>query len=400
MPRLLPFITMRVAIVHDFLIQMGGAERVVEALHAMYPEAPVYTSAYAPDSMPANFRSWDIRTSFIQKLPYKRLSHRLALFLYPMAFESFDLRGYDVVISSSSAFAKGVVTEPSTIHICYTHTPMRFAWNSHEYLERERMPLPLRPFLMPVLHRLRTWDAVASARVDRFVANSNVVRSRIEKFYRRECSVVYPPVDTSRFGIAQSVGNYYLLAARFSPYKRLDLAIEACNRLKRPLKVVGCGRGESALRAIAGPTIEFVGRVGDQELVGLMSRARAYLMPGNEDFGISPVEANACGRPVLAYAAGGALDSQVDGLTGVLFKEQTVESLCAAILSSESIDFSPAAIRDHAMRFDVKVFEAQMRRVVAGELGHRERMDLIVEARSGQPVEAVPALTAGARESI
>lgn len=355
---------MKVAIVHDFLVQMGGAEKVVEVLHEMFPDAPIYTSAYAPDLMPTQFRNWNIQTSFLQKLPFKRISHRLALLLYPLAFESFELSEYDLVISSSSAFAKGVVTQPNTLHICYTHTPMRYAWMTRSYLKRENMSYAMRMLLAPVLHRLRTWDAVAAARVDHYVANSSVVAARIRKFYRRESQIVFPPVDIGRFRISPEVGNYYLIAARFIPYKRLDLAIEACNRLQRPLKVVGDGRQSAKLRALGGSTVTFLGRVNDEELAEVMSHARAYIMPGEEDFGISPVEANACGRPVIAYGAGGALDSQIHGVTGVLFKEQTVESLCDAIRHAECINFDPQRIRAHAMRFDTGVFIQEMQRVI------------------------------------
>lgn len=357
---------MQIAIAHDFLAQMGGAEKVVEVLHSMYPEAPIYTSVFIPEVMPSYYREWDIRTSFLQKLPFLHKTHRMALPLYPMAFESFDLSGYDLVISSSSAFAKGVMTHQDTVHICYTHTPMRYGWNAHAYLEREQISAPMSRILSPALHYLRVWDAVASMRVDGYIANSQIVADRIKKFYRRDSKIIYPPVDTSRFQIApyDEIGDYYLIAARFVPYKRLDLAIEACTLLKRPLKVIGSGRQEAYLKSIAGPTVEFLGRALDEELIGLMSRARAYLMPGQEDFGISPVESNACGRPVIAYGAGGALDSQLDGVTGILFYEQTADSLADAICRSESIQFDPQKIRSNAMRFDTEVFKSRMRNVV------------------------------------
>ncbi|HZO90239.1 MAG TPA: glycosyltransferase [Chthonomonadaceae bacterium] len=356
---------MKVAIVHDFLTQMGGAEKVVEVLHRMFPEAPIYTSAYDPEAMPAYYRTWDIRTSFMQRIPLKRLTHRLALLLYPLAFESFDLSQYALVISSSSAFAKGVLTPPDTIHVCYTHTPMRFAWSSRAYMANERAAKPLRMLLQPGFHYLRLWDAAASARVDQFVANSSAVARRIQKFYRRESEIVYPPVETNRFRIAEEVGDYYILVSRFVPYKRLDIAVRAFTELKRPLKIVGEGRQREALRHLAGPNVEFLGRVDDVTLPDLLARARAYVMPGEEDFGIAPVEANACGRPVIAYAAGGALDTQVDGVTGVLFREQSVEALCEAICRAERLDFDPTAIRNYARRFDTEAFLGGMQRAIA-----------------------------------
>lgn len=359
---------MKVALVHDFLTQMGGAEKVVEVFHTLFPDAPIYTSAYDPEAMPAYYRTWDIRTSFIQRLPMMRKTHRMAVPLYPMAFESFDLSGYDLVLSSSSSFAKGVITQPDTLHVCYTHAPMRFAWSTQSYMRNEKAATPLRALLAPVLHYLRGWDSVASSRVDHYIANSRAVARRIAKFYRRESEVIYPPVETSRFRIAREIGDYYILVARFAPYKRLDLAIEAFNELGRPLKVVGEGRQRAALEAKAGKNIEFLGRVDDVALPDLLARARAYIMPGEEDFGIAPVEANACGRPVIAYAAGGALDTQIDGVTGVLFEEQSVAGLCDAVRRADTIDIDPEAIRKNAQRYDTCAFQENLLRVVAREM--------------------------------
>lgn len=353
---------MKIAIVHDFLMQMGGAEKVVDVLHDMFPEAPIYTSAYDADSMPSYYRTWDIRTSFLQRLWMKRQTHRLALLLYPLAFESFDLSEFDLVISSSSAFAKGVITQPHTTHVCYTHAPMRYAWTTRSYVENEKLSRILRAALFPAAHYLRIWDSLASSRVDHYIANSSAVAKRIEKYYRRDSRIVFPPVDTSRFQISEEISDYYIIVSRFVPYKRLDLAVEAFTRLNRPLKVVGAGRQMQSLQAKAGPSIQFMGRVDDVELPGLLARSKAFIMPGEEDFGIAPVEANACGRPVLAYAAGGALDSQIDGITGVLFDEQTPEGLCDAVCQSDHIDFDPCRIRAHALRFDTEVFRREIAR--------------------------------------
>jgi len=361
---------MRVAIVHDFLMQMGGAEKVVEVLHDMYPDAPIYTSAYDAYAMPAYYRTWDIRTSFMQKLPFKRKTHRAALPLYPMAFESFNFSGYDVVISSSSAFAKGIITGPQTKHISYTHAPMRYAWTPWSYTKGEKTG-PMRTLLAPTLHYLRTWDCLAIDRVDRFVANSTAVADRIRKYYRRGCEVVYPPVETKRFGIAEEVGDYHIMVSRAIPYKRLDLAVDAFTRMNRPLKIVGTGRQMNELKARAGSCVEFLGHVDDVELPKLVAGARAYIMPGEEDFGIAPVEANACGRPVIAYAAGGALDTQLDGVTGVLFTVQSVEALCTAVERCNRIDFDPNYIKDHASRFDTEAFKRNMIRVVEDALDRR-----------------------------
>ena len=366
---------MKVAIVHDFLMQMGGAEKVVEVLHELYPDAPIFTSAFDAKAMPAAYGEWDIRTSFMQRLLLKNKLHRAALLLYPTAFESFDLSTYDLVISSSSAFAKGVITQPHTTHVCYTHSPMRYAWATTSYVEKERIASPLRSLLAPGLHYLRTWDAIAAMRVDRYVANSSSIARRIRKFYRREAEVVHPPVDTRRFQIAPESerGDYGILATRLVPYKRVDLAVEAFTRLGKPLKVVGSGRGLKELQEKAGPTIEFLGYVSDAELPGLIARAAMYLMPGEEDFGIAPVEANACGVPVVAYAAGGALDVQVDGQTGCLFREPTVDSLCEAIERAYSIEWDVDLIRRNAMRFDVEAFKEKMQLIVATTLPGNRR---------------------------
>ena len=356
---------MKIALVHDFLMQMGGAEKVVEVLHTMFPEAPVFTSAYDPDVMPAHYRSWDIRTSFLQRLWMKRKTHRAALMLYPLAFESFDFSGFDLVISSSSSFAKGVITGPDTHHLCYTYTPMRYAWATGNYAEREQMGRLARLALVPVTHYLRMWDAVAASRVDTYVAISTTVQRRIAKYYRRASEVIHPPVDTARFAPSNTVENYYVVASRMIPYKRLDLAIDAFSRLKIPLKVIGTGRQEAALRARAGSCVQFLGHVPDTDLPGLMARSRGYVMPGEEDFGLAPVEANACGRPVVAFAAGGALDTQMDGQTGVLFEEQSVDSLCEAICSAEQTRFDPDFICRHARKFSTEVFQERITAAVS-----------------------------------
>ena len=356
---------MKIAIVHDFLLQMGGAEKVLDVLHDMFPEAPVFTSAYDPRAMPSYYRDWDIRTTFLQSLWWKRDTHRLAIMFYPYAFERFDLNGFDLVISSSSAFAKGVVTDPNTMHICYTHAPMRYAWTTQTYLKNERLGPLSGALFPPIAHYLRLWDSSAAARVDHYIANSSAVARRIEKYYRRPSQVVFPPVDTARFQISDKIEDYYIIVARCVPYKRLDLAVEAFTRMKRPLKVVGAGRYLRALRAKAGSTIQFLGHVNDTDLPGLLAHAKAFVMPGEEDFGIAPVEANACGRPVLAYAAGGALDTQVDNVTGVLFDDQTVDGLCEAICQSDHIDFDPVCIRNHALRFDTAVFRREIKRAIS-----------------------------------
>lgn len=359
---------MRVALVHDFLVQMGGAEKVLEVLHGMFPSAPVYTSVYEPKAMPDFYGQWDIRTSFLQNMWMKRQTHRLALMLYPMAFESFDFSEFDLVISSSSCFAKGVITGPETHHLCYTYTPMRYAWATGNYAQRERIGKLSRLALAPITHYLRLWDAVAASRVDTYITISAAVRRRVEKYYRRDSEIIAPPVETSRFFVSQRVEEYYIVVSRMIPYKRLDLAVDAFSRLRIPLKVVGTGRQLADLQSRAGDCVQFLGHVPDADLPTLLSKARGYVMPGEEDFGLAPVEANASGRPVIAFAAGGALDTQIHGRTGILFKEQTVDSLCDAVCQAQETDFDPEYIHEHALQFDTSVFKTRVHDAVVATM--------------------------------
>jgi glycosyltransferase involved in cell wall biosynthesis len=350
---------MRVALAHDYLNQNGGAEKVLEHLHALYPDAPIFTSMYAPKLMPRAYRSWDIRTSFMQRLPFVATRHQSYLMMYPIAFESFDLSDYDVVISNSSAFCKGVITGPNTLHISYCLTPMRWVWNYRAYVERERLGGVARMLLPPLISYLRIWDAGASSRVDRYIAISRAVSARIKKYYRRDSEIIYPPVDTQWFPDARPRGDYYMTVGRLAPYQRKDLVVEAFRELGLPVKIVGDGRDRARLQARATPNIEILGRVDEDTLRDLYANCRGYLFPGEEDFGIAPVEAQAAGKPVIAYAAGGALDTVIDGETGVHFAEQTTRSLVDAVRRAESIDFQPERIRRHAARFGADVFRRQ-----------------------------------------
>ena len=362
---------MRLAIVHDYLNQYGGAERVLDALHALFPCAPIYTSMYDPARMPASYRGLDIRTSFMQRLPGVTTHHQAYLPCYPIAFEAFDFSDYDVVLTNSSAWCKGVITPPETVHICYCLTPMRWAWRYRDYVERELISRLLRLGLPAAITALRVWDVTSSQRVDRFVAISRAVAARIKKYYGREATVIFPPVETSRFATRAAPGDFYLVVSRLIPYKRVDLAIEAFSRLGLPLKIVGDGRDGAALRSRAGPNVEFLGRVSDAEVVELVQGCRAFLFPGDEDFGIAPVEAQAAGRPVVAFAAGGALDTVIDGETGVLFGEQTVDALASAVRRLETLSLDPPTIAAHARRFDSAVFRREMADFVADAAGTR-----------------------------
>ncbi len=353
---------MKTALVHDYLNQYGGAERVLEALHDIYPAAPVYTSIYAPEAVPAAYRKWDIRTSFMQGLPGISKHHQLYMPLYPVAFEKFNLSSYDLVLSSSSAFAKGVITEADTLHICYCHAPMRFAWNYHTYMEGEKLAGRASKLLPLVLNYVRLWDESSAGRVDAYIANSRVVARRIQKRYRRTATVINPPVDTKLYKprYSQAPDDYFLIVSRMIPYKKVDIAVEAFNKLNLPLKVVGRGRQEPVLKALAKPNIEFVGPVSDARLKELYARCKALIFPGNEDFGITPLEAQASGRPVIAYGAGGALETVVPGVTGEFFMEQSGEALADVVSSFNERDYDPREVRLHAETFDIEVFKCRI----------------------------------------
>ena len=348
---------MRIAIVHDWLNQVGGAESVLENLVALYPDAPIYTSIYDLRQMPSHYQQWDIRTSWLDRVPGAKRHHRAFFPLYPLAFESLDLGQYDVVLSNKSGFCHGVITSPETLHICYCLTPTRYVWRYSDYAAREGLSPLARLLLIPVLSRLRVWDRLAADRVDRFIAISHEIQQRIKKYYRRPSEIIYPPVDTSRFTPAASHGEYYLVVGRQVPYKRIDLAVQACTRLGLPLKIGGNGRDQDRLKAMAGHTVEFLGRVPDEDLPALMAGCKAFLFPGVEDFGITPVEVMAAGRPVIAFAQGGVRETVIGGLSGTLFHEQSVEALCEVLEGFDPAAFDPAQIQRHAGQFDSAIFQ-------------------------------------------
>lgn len=350
---------MKIALVHDWLNQHGGAERVLEAMVALYPHAPIYTSIYAPQQMPPAYRQWDIRTLWMDRLPAIHNHHQPYLPLYALAWQNLDLSDYEVVLSNKSGFCHGV-RAGEALHICYCLTPTRYVWQFDAYIRRERIPPATAMILKPVIRLLRRWDYEAAQRVDHFIAISTEVQARIRRFYQRESVVIYPPVETERFTPTERVEDYYLVVSRLVPYKRVDLAVQACTRLDRPLIVAGEGRDRPRLEALAGPTVRFLGRVPPEQLPDLMARCRAFIFPGLEDFGIAPVEAQAAGRPVIALRGGGALDSIVEGETGLFFDAQTVESLCAAIERFEGMAFDATRCRTNAQRFDRAIFERQL----------------------------------------
>ncbi len=354
----------KIAVVHEWLTLPGGSEKVVLALLGLFPQATVYTSIYDPEPWPELLASRPVHTSFLDRIPGARSIYPRLLPLMNTAFESFDLSGFDLVLSSNHACAKNVLTTPETLHVCYCHTPMRYAWEP-EFLRDEAIG-PLARVAMPVIAgRLRRDDLAGAERPDAFVANSSHVAARIEKYYRRDAYVVHPPVDVGPLlERPRDVRDYYLVLGRLVPYKRADVAVAACERLGRPLKVAGAGRAMPSVRALAGAHTELLGHVDDEAIPGLLSGARALLFPGQEDFGIVPVEAQAAGVPVIAYGVGGVRDSVIDGETGLLYADPSVDGLAAAILDFERREFDEAAVRDNARRFGLERFVAGMTEVL------------------------------------
>jgi glycosyltransferase involved in cell wall biosynthesis len=352
---------MKAAIIHEYLNQYGGAERVLQVLGTMLPNAPIYTTLY-DRSMTGNvFDGRTIRTSFLQQLPFALRWHHLYSPLMPLAIEQFDTGAFDTVLSVSASFAKGVITAPQTRHICYCLTPPRFLWDdSQRFAQRFGYPIPIGKLAPLGLSYLRVWDRQAAERVDEWIAISECVKRRIAKYYGKDSVVVYPPVNVSKFTVSHEPGEYWLMVGRLVAYKNFDLAIRAFNRLGWPLKIVGTGVEERRLRSFAKSNIEFVGAVTDERLGALYGGARAVLFPQEEDFGIVPLEAMASGRPVIAYRGGGALETVIDRITGVFFDEQSEEDLMAAVDRASRMKWLPTVCRGQAERFDIPVFRRKM----------------------------------------
>ena len=356
---------MKVAIVHYWLVSMRGGEKVVEALCELFPDADVFTHVYKPTAISATIKKHRIRTTFIQKLPGAIRCYRSYLPLMPIALEQLNLENYDLVISSESGPAKGIVIPPETLHVCYCHTPMRYVWPMyHDY--QESAGWLTRIFMTLVVHYLRMWDLTSASRVDQFITNSVCVASRVMRYYRRKSEVVPPPVDTDAFAPSNLLGDFYLVVGQLVPYKRVDLAVEGFNRLGKRLIVIGRGEQLKRLRKAAAPNITFLGRQPFSVLREHYALCRALIFPGEEDFGIVPVEAMASGRPVIAFKAGGALETVVDGVTGLFFDEQTPESLVEAVERYETMEakFSSNRIVQHAEQFNRQKFKESMRQLI------------------------------------
>lgn len=360
---------MKVAIVHYWMVTMRGGENVVEELCRLYPQADIFTHVVAPDNISPVIREHKIATSFISRLPGAVRHYQKYLPLMPLALEQFDLRGYDLVISSESGPAKGVITGADTMHVCYCHTPMRYLWNMyHDY--RETAGWLTRAVMTPAFSYLRQWDHASAARVDHFVANSTTVQRRIAKTYRRPSDVIHPPVAVEAFQPADTPGDSYLYCGQLVPYKRADLAVETFNRLDRKLIIVGDGSELPRLRRMAGPNITFLGRQSAEALRALYASCRALIFPGEEDFGIVPVEAMAAGRPVIAYGKGGVCDSVRDGIGGILYPEQTVDGLRDAIarFEREEASFLQSRIVAEAARFSASRFRQEFDTMIKSRL--------------------------------
>jgi len=362
----------KVAIVHDYLNQAGGAERVVAVFRKMFPDAPIYTTIVDRSKLYPELRDAAIRTTFMQRIPGILKRFKLFFWLYPLAVRTIDVRDYDFILSSSSAYAKGVRKGRNAVHLCYCHTPMRFAWDFEGYMEGMAVPRAAKAAAKLLTYPLRAWDRANSRRVDRLVANSTVVQDRIGRYYGIHAPVIHPPVDVDRFAVAEGPPeDYFLVVSRLVSYKRIDLAVTACTRAGKRLVVIGDGPDRKRLESLAGPSVTFLGRQSDEEVVRRMQRCRALLFPGEEDFGITPLEANACGRPVIAYAGGGALDTIRPGVNGLFFERQAPEELERALRDFESCEWDGEAIRRHAESFRERVFMERLEASIRGLLGRK-----------------------------
>ncbi len=365
---------MKVALTHDVLTTYGGAEKVLEELHLMFPEAPIHTSIYAPENFPERLRSWDVRTSWMSRIPLAERAHRALFMLYPFAMNAFDLDEYDLVISSSYNFAHHVAVGTRARHVCYCHSPARFLWDAHGYARRERLGRPARALHLLSLPVLRALDRAAAQGVDGFVSTSRLVEERIRRCYGRSSEIVPPPIDMAEFHIAERPPDqpYYLLLMRLVGWKRPDIVIDACTRLGLPLVVAGTGRSHARLARGASPNVCFMGQVDGPLKSRLLAECQALILPSSEDFGITPLEAMASGRPVIALRAGGALDTMVEGETGAFFDEQTVESLAAALSRFDPAAYDPARLRKHAGAFDRSNFQRRLRKAIDAVTGPSE----------------------------
>ena len=352
------------------MAQAGGAEKVLQALADLYPEAPIFTLLYDKKNVDKYFKDRRIEASIIQKLPGGVKHYQWYMPFMPMAVEFFDLRAFDIVISDASAFAKGVITSPYTLHICYCHTPTRYLWDyTHQYINELPYNKYFKKVISLVLNYIRIWDKTAADRVDIFIANSQTVKRRIVKYYKRGSTVIYPPVEMDLFAIAEKQDDYFLIGGRIAPYKRVDIVIKAFLELRLPLKIFGDGVDLNRLKKIAAGSknIEFLGRVSEEEKAGLYSRCQAFINPQEEDFGITIIEAMACGRPVIAFRRGGATETVTEGINGTFFNEQTVPALIKAVKSFTSHQYNPSEIRETVLKYSRVRFQKEIKDFIEEE---------------------------------
>jgi glycosyltransferase involved in cell wall biosynthesis len=360
---------MRIALVHDYLVQCGGAEKVLECFCELFPYAPIYTIVYDKNLMHGMFEGKDIKTSYLQKIPFAPTRHRIFPPLMPMAIEQFDFSDYDIVLSDSSSYAKGIITRPETLHICYMHTPMRYAWDDcHKYTTDFYFPNLIKKIVPFFMNYIRVWDRISADRPDRIIANSNFIARRIKKYYKRDSLVITPPINLANFYISKKTEKYFLMVGRFMAYKRFDIAIEAFNQLGLPLKILGRGPELKRLKKIAGPTIEFLGRVTDEKLAHYYSHCQAFIFPQEDDFGIVAIEAMASGRPIIAYRGGDIPEHIEEGKTGILFDHQTADDIISAVKKFNNSDYTPEYIREKAQKFDRESFKQKIKTCLEKEL--------------------------------
>lgn len=360
---------MKIALVHDYLVQNGGAEKVLEAFCEIFPYAPIYTLVYNKKLMYGSFSDKKIKTSFLQKVPFATGRHRIFPQFMPFAIEQFDFSDYDIVLSDSSSFAKGIITNHETLHICYMHTPMRFAWDDcQKYNHDFYFPNFIKKIVPFFMNYIRMWDRVSADRPDRVIANSNFIARRIKKYFKRDSIVINPPVDVNNFFISLKKEKYFLMVGRLMNYKRFDIAILAFNKLKIPLKIIGRGPELGRLKKIAGENIEFLGRVPEKELTKYFSTCQAFIFPQEEDFGVTAIEAMASGTPLIAYRGGDIVEHMEEGKTGLFFKRQTPEDLIEVVRKFNNADYDPEYIRGRVLKFDKSYFKANIKEYIEGEL--------------------------------
>ncbi|MEC0207024.1 glycosyltransferase [Paenibacillus lautus] len=371
---------LKIAIVHDYLNQMGGAERVVAVLHKMFPEAPIYTTIVDRNKLLPELQDAVIHTTWMQRIPGILNKFKLYFWLYPFSIRSINVKSYDLILSSSSAYAKGVRKGRLSLHVCYCYTPMRFVWDFDTYMESIQVPRFVKRIAKWLIYPLKRWDKNNSEHVDRLIAISTIVKERIKQCYGVNAPIIFPPVEVSRFSVKEGEPeDYFLVVSRLVSYKKIDLAIEACTQSGKRLIVIGDGPDRQRLEQLAGDTITFLGRRSDEDVVRYMQNCKALIFPGIEDFGITPLEANACGRPIIAYYGGGALDTIIAEQTGLYFEEQSINSLVDTINRFDQYDWDPQYIRQHAEQFSEHIFIERMQSIIESSLNSREINSTIPE---------------------